>query len=455
MIFAKSKKLFAEALKFIPGGVNSPVRAFRAVGGQPFFVNKAKGARVWDVDGNELIDYVCTWGPAILGHAHPKIISAVKSAADRGTSFGIPNPFEVTMAKMICEFVPSIQKVRMTNSGTEACMSAIRLARGFTKRDKIVKFDGCYHGHADSLLVKAGSGALTFGNPDSAGVPADFAKHTIVLPFNDPGAVKAAFRANKNKIACIIVEPVPGNAGLYLPKPGYLEFLREATEANGALLIFDEVMTGFRLAKGGAQERFGITPDLTCLGKIIGGGLPVGAFGGRAEIMNWLAPLGPVYQAGTLSGNPLAMAAGIAALEELSSAEFGMRSAESASERTRAVIPHSALRTPRLNAYSRLEEIGSQLETGMRDAAKSAKIPMTFNRCGSMFCGYFTGVPVWNLADAMKSDRERFKKFFHGMLAEGIYLAPSQFEAGFISTAHTAADIGRTVRAAAKVLGGL
>ena len=452
---ATSKRLFTEALKFIPGGVNSPVRAFRAVGGQPFFVNKAKGARVWDVDGNELIDYVCTWGPAILGHAHPKIISAVKSAADRGTSFGIPNPFEVTMAKMICEFVPSIQKVRMTNSGTEACMSAIRLARGFTKRDKIVKFDGCYHGHADSLLVKAGSGALTFGNPDSAGVPADFAKHTIVLPFNDPGAVKAAFRANKNKSACIIVEPVPGNAGLYLPKPGYLEFLREATEANGALLIFDEVMTGFRLAKGGAQERFGITPDLTCLGKIIGGGLPVGAFGGRAEIMNWLAPLGPVYQAGTLSGNPLAMAAGIAALEELSSAEFGMRSAESASERTRAVIPHSALRTPRLNAYSRLEEIGSQLETGMRDAAKSAKIPMTFNRCGSMFCGYFTGVPVWNLADAMKSDRERFKKFFHGMLAEGIYLAPSQFEAGFISTAHTAADIGRTVRAAAKVLGGL
>jgi glutamate-1-semialdehyde 2,1-aminomutase len=455
MIFAKSKKLFAEALKFIPGGVNSPVRAFRAVGGQPFFVNKAKGARVWDADGNELIDYVCTWGPAILGHAHPKIISAVKSAADRGTSFGIPNPFEVTMAKLICEFVPSIQKVRMTNSGTEACMSAIRLARGFTKRDKIVKFDGCYHGHADSLLVKAGSGALTFGNPDSAGVPADFAKHTIVLPFNDTGAVKAAFRANKNKIACIIVEPVPGNAGLYLPKPGYLEFLREATQANGALLIFDEVMTGFRLAKGGAQERFGITPDLTCLGKIIGGGLPVGAFGGRAEIMNWLAPLGPVYQAGTLSGNPLAMAAGIAALEELSSAEFGMRSAESASERTRAVIPHSALRTPRLNAYSRLEEIGSQLETGMRDAAKSAKIPMTFNRCGSMFCGYFTGVPVWNLADAMKSDRERFKRFFHGMLAEGIYLAPSQFEAGFISTAHTAADIGRTVRAAAKVLGGL
>jgi glutamate-1-semialdehyde 2,1-aminomutase len=425
----QSEKLFAEALKYIPGGVNSPVRAFRAVGGQPFFVNKAKGARVWDVDGNELIDYVCTWGPAILGHAHPKIISAIKSAADHGTSFGIPNPFEVTMAKLICSFVPSVRKVRMTNSGTEACMSAIRLARGFTERDKIIKFDGCYHGHVDSLLVKAGSGALTFGHPDSAGVPAAFTQHTIVLPFNDIGAVKASFRANKNKIAAIIVEPIPGNAGLYLPKPGYLEFLREATKANGALLIFDEVMTGFRLAKGGAQERFGITPDLTCLGKIIGGGLPVGAFGGRADIMDLIAPLGPVYQAGTLSGNPLAMAAGIAALEELNS-ESG-------------------------NKYALLEELGSQLEAGMRDAAKSAKISMTFNRCGSMFCGYFTNEPVWNLADAMKSDRKRFKKFFHGMLAEGIYLAPSQFEAGFISTAHTAAEIGRTVKAAAKVLRGL
>jgi glutamate-1-semialdehyde 2,1-aminomutase len=433
---AKSKTLFAEALKYIPGGVNSPVRAFRAVGGQPFFVNRAKGARVWDVDGNELIDYVCTWGPAILGHAHPKIISAVKSAADRGTSFGIPNPFEVTMAKLICKLVPSVQKVRMTNSGTEACMSAIRLARGFTKRDKIIKFDGCYHGHVDSLLVKAGSGALTFGHPDSAGVPAAFTQHTIVLPFNDTGAVKAAFRANKNKIAAIIVEPVPGNAGLYLPKPGYLEFLREATQANGALLIFDEVMTGFRLARGGAQERFGITPDLTCLGKIIGGGLPVGAFGGRADIMDFLAPLGPVYQAGTLSGNPLAMAAGIAALEELNS-QSGKRKAESG------------------NKYALLEQLGAQLEAGMRDAAKSAKIPMTFNRCGSMFCGYFTGGPVWNLADAMKSDRERFKKFFHGMLAEGIYLAPSQFESGFISTAHTAADIGRTIKGVAKALRGL
>jgi glutamate-1-semialdehyde 2,1-aminomutase len=442
-------------LKYIPGGVNSPVRAFRAVGGTPFFVDKAKGARVWDVDGNELIDYVGTWGPAILGHAHPKIISAIKAAAENGTSFGIPNPFEVKMAKLICEFVPGIQKVRMCNSGTEACMSAIRLARGFTKRDKIIKSDGCYHGHADSLLVKAGSGALTFGNPDSAGVPAAFTQHTIVVPFNDVDAVKSAFAANKNQIAGIIVEPVPGNAGLYLPKPGYLEFLREVTKANGALLIFDEVMTGFRLAPGGAQERYKISPDLTCLGKIIGGGLPVGAFGGRAEVMDLLAPLGPVYQAGTLSGNPLAMAAGIAALEELSSAEFGMRSAESVSKRAHSAIPHSALRTPHLNAYALLEQLGAQLADEMRAAAKSAKIPVQFNSCGSMFCAYFTDQPVHNLAGAMKSDREQFGKFFHGMLNEGIYLAPSQFESGFISTAHTAVDIEKTVKSAAKVLRGL
>src|SRR5947209_5349532 len=279
---ARSDELFAEALKYIPGGVNSPVRAFRAVGGQPFFVNKAKGARVWDVDGNEYIDYVCTWGPAVLGHAHLKIIKAVQQAAENGTSFGIPNPSEVTMAKLICSLVPSVQKVRMCNSGTEATMSAIRLARGFTKCDKIIKFDGCYHGHADSLLVKAGSGALTFGNPDSAGVPAAFTEHTIVLPFNEPAAVKQAFAANPGQIAGIIVEPVPGNAGLYLPEPGYLEFLREITSTNDALLIFDEVMTGFRLAKGGAQARFNIRPDLTCFGKVIGGGLPVCAFGGRA-----------------------------------------------------------------------------------------------------------------------------------------------------------------------------
>jgi glutamate-1-semialdehyde 2,1-aminomutase len=424
MLRAQSEKLFTEALKYIPGGVNSPVRAFRVVGGTPFFVNKAKGAHVWDVDGNELIDYVCSWGPAILGHAHPKIISAVKAAADNGTSFGIPNPYELKMAKLICELVPSIQKVRMTNSGTEACMSAVRLARGFTHRDKIIKFDGCYHGHADSLLVKAGSGALTFGNPDSAGIPADFAKYTIVLPYNDPEAVRAAFAVNKNEIAAIIVEPVPGNAGLYLPKEGYLQFLREVTKANGALLIFDEVMTGFRVAKGGAQERFKITPDLTCLGKIIGGGLPVGAFGGRADIMDMLAPLGPVYQAGTLSGNPIAMAAGIAALEELQSSD----------------------------AHCRLEELGEQLEAGLRDAAKAAKIPVRVNVCGSMFCAYFMDAPVHNLADAMKSDRARFAKFFHGMLEQGIYLAPSQFESGFISTAHTSADLEKTISAAALVL---
>ncbi|MFO1475259.1 MAG: glutamate-1-semialdehyde 2,1-aminomutase [Verrucomicrobiota bacterium] len=420
---ARSEALFAEALNYLPGGVNSPVRAFRAVGGQPFFVNKAAGSQVWDVDGNAYVDYVLTWGPAILGHAHPKIISAVQAAAALGTSFGIPNPHEVTMARLIREAVPSVAKVRMTNSGTEACMSVIRLARGFTKRDKIIKFDGCYHGHADSLLVKAGSGALTFGHPDSAGVPAAFTQHTIVVPYNDPDAVKAAFEANRGQVAGIIVEPVPGNAGLYLPRPGFLEFLRSITQAEGALLIFDEVMTGFRLARGGAQERFGISPDLSCFGKVIGGGLPVGAFGGRADIMDCLAPLGPVYQAGTLSGNPVAMAAGIAALEQLGAP-----------------------------VYARLEELGAQLEAGMREAAKSAGVPVQFNRCGSMFCAYFTSEPVWNLADAFKSDRERFKKYFHGMLDEGVYLAPSQFEAGFLSTAHSAADIEKTVRAAAKVM---
>ncbi|HEU0010029.1 MAG TPA: glutamate-1-semialdehyde 2,1-aminomutase [Verrucomicrobiae bacterium] len=421
---ARSEALFAEALRHIPGGVNSPVRAFRAVGGQPFFAQRAKGARVWDVDDNEYIDYVGTWGPAILGHAHPKIIHAVQQAAELGTSFGIPNPAEVTMAKLICEAAPSVEKVRLCNSGTEACMSAIRLARGFTGRDKIIKFDGCYHGHADSLLVKAGSGALTFGYPNSAGVPADFAKHTLALPFNDTEAVKACFEANTGQIAGVILEPVPGNAGLYVPKPGYLKFLRKISEQHGALLIFDEVMTGFRLAFGGAQERFGVRPDLSCFGKIIGGGLPVGAFGGRAEIMDCLAPLGPVYQAGTLSGNPLAMAAGIAALEELRAGD----------------------------AYRRLEELGAALETGLRGAAKSAGVSVQFNRCGSMFCGYFTNEPVHNLADAIKSDRARFAKFFHGLLAEGIYLAPSQFEAGFLSMAHKPDDIEKTVAAAAKVM---
>jgi glutamate-1-semialdehyde 2,1-aminomutase len=348
----------------------------------------------------------------------------VQQAAENGTSFGIPNPLEVTMADLICSTVPSVEKVRMCNSGTEATMSAIRLARGFTRRDKIIKFDGCYHGHVDSLLVKAGSGALTFGHPDSAGVPAAFTQHTIVLPFNDPESVKAAFAANPGQIAGIILEPVPGNAGVYLPREGYLEFLREITAAHEALLIFDEVMTGFRLDAGGAQKRFGITPDLTCFGKIIGGGLPVGAFGGRTEIMDLLAPLGPVYQAGTLSGNPLAMAAGLAALKALVDTD----------------------------AYERLEALGAQLEQGLRHSAKSAKVEVQFNRVGSMFCGYFTSQPVHNLSDALRSDRTLFAKFFHGMLEEGIYLAPSQFEAGFLSTAHSEEDIEKTVSAATTVM---
>jgi glutamate-1-semialdehyde 2,1-aminomutase len=421
---AKSEALFAEALTMIPGGVNSPVRAFRAVGGQPFFVDKASGSRIWDVDGHDYIDYVGTWGPAILGHTHPDIIGAVRSAAERGTSFGIPNPFEVEMARAVREAVPSVEKVRMCNSGTEACMSAIRVARGFTNRDKIIKFAGCYHGHADSLLVKAGSGALTFGHPDSAGVPKAFTQHTVVLPFNDEEAVRVALQANPGQIAGVILEPVPANAGLYLPKPGYLEFLRKTTAEDGALLIFDEVMTGFRLARGGAQEVFGIRPDLSCFGKIIGGGLPVGAFGGRADVMDCLAPLGPVYQAGTLSGNPLAMAAGLAALAKLKEAD----------------------------AYARLESLGAMLEKGMKEAASAAGVPVTFHRIGSMFCGYFTDQPVHNVDEAMQSDRERFAKFFHGMLEEGVYLAPSQFEAGFISLAHTESDIQRTVEAAGRVL---
>ena len=420
----KSEQLFAESLNHIPGGVNSPVREFRGVGGQPFFAERAAGARVWDVDGNEYIDYVGTWGPAILGHAHPAIIEAVKAAADRGTSFGIPSEPEVRMAQLVKDCVPSVEKVRMVNSGTEACMSAIRVARGFTDRPKIIKFDGCYHGHADSLLVKAGSGALTCGNPDSGGVPAEFTAHTIVLPFNDREAVEQAFAANAGQVAGIILEPVPGNAGVYLPREGYLEFLREITAANGSLLIFDEVMTGFRVSLGGAQERFGITPDLSCFGKIIGGGLPVGAFGGRAEVMDVLAPDGPVYQAGTLSGNPLAMAAGLAALEELKNGAV----------------------------HEQLEDKGAKLEAGLNAAAEKAGIPVITQRAGSMSCLFFAEQPVHNLAEAMQADRERFKKYFHGMLAEGVYLAPSAFEAAFLSAAHTDADIDATIAAAEKVM---
>ena len=420
----KSEFLFEESLNHIPGGVNSPVRAFRGVGGQPFFVERASGARIWDVDGNEYIDYVGTWGPAILGHAHPAIIEAVKGAADRGTSFGIPSEPEVQMAKLVKECVASVEKVRMVNSGTEACMSAIRVARGFTDRTKIIKFDGCYHGHADSLLVKAGSGALTCGNPDSGGVPAEFTAHTVVLPFNDREAVEQAFAVNKGQVAGVILEPVPGNAGVYLPQSGYLEFLREITATNGSLLIFDEVMTGFRVSLAGAQGRFGITPDLSCFGKIIGGGLPVGAFGGRAEIMDVLAPDGPVYQAGTLSGNPLAMAAGIAALEELQSGAV----------------------------YERLEVLGARLEKGLNAAAEKAGVPVVAQRAGSMSCLFFADQPVNNLADAMLANRERFNKYFHGMLAQGVYLAPSAFEAAFLSTAHTEADVDSTISAAEKVM---
>jgi glutamate-1-semialdehyde 2,1-aminomutase len=375
------------------------------------------------VDGNELIDYVGTWGPAILGHAYPKIIEAVRTAALAGTSFGIPNPLEVKLAQRVRAAVPSLEKVRMCNSGTEATMSAIRLARGYTRRDKIIKFEGCYHGHVDSLLVKAGSGALTFGSPDSAGVPASFTQHTVVLPFNDLSAVEAALKANPGQIAGIILEPVPGNSGVYAPLPGYLEGLRELTRQDGALLIFDEVMTGFRLAYGGAQAVYGIRPDLSCFGKIIGGGLPVGAFGGWAEIMDCLAPLGPVYQAGTLSGNPLAMAAGLAALDELASGQV----------------------------YQKLEQLGARLEHGLKTAAAQAGIPLQFNRVGSMFCAYFCEHPVHNLTDALRADRQRFIRYFRGLLDAGVYVAPSPFEAGFLSAAHSEADIDRTVAAAAQI----
>ena len=423
MNYQRSHELFATALGLIPGGVNSPVRAFRAVGGEPFFAVRAQGARIWDVDGNEYIDYVGTWGPAIHGHAPAAIIEAIRETAGRGTSFGIPNPLEVEMAQWIVGAVPSVEKVRLCNSGTEAVMSAIRLARGFTKRDKIIKFDGCYHGHVDSLLVRAGSGALTFGYPDSAGVPAAFVQHTVVVPYNDEEAVREALAANRGQVAGIILEPVAGNAGLYAPRPGFLEFLRRITAEEEVVLIFDEVMTGFRLACGGAQELYGIKPDLSCFGKVIGGGLPVGAFGGRREIMDHLAPLGPVYQAGTLSGNPLAMAAGLASLRLLSP-----------------------------QTYQRLDEAGAMLEKGMREIAARAKVPVTFNRVGSMFCGYFTQGPVWNLEDALRSDRARFAKFFHGLLQEGVYLAPSQFEAGFISTAHGSDEIEQTLRAVEKVM---
>ena len=420
----KSHGLFASALRRIPGGVNSPVRAFRGVGGEPFFVDHAAGARIRDVDGNEYIDYVGTWGPAILGHAPKVVVDAVREAAQHGLSYGIPNPLEVEMAELICDWVPSVEKVRMVNSGTEATMSCLRLARGFTGRDKVVKFEGCYHGHVDSLLVRAGSGALTHGQPDSAGVPGALAELTVTLPFNDVEALEKTFAAIGSEIAAIIVEPVPANAGLIPPLPGYLQKLREVCTAHGALLIFDEVMTGFRVAKGGVQELTGVTPDLTSMGKVIGGGLPVGAFGGRAEIMDHLSPDGPVYQAGTLSGNPLAMAAGLAQLREL--------------ERT--------------DAWTKLENLGAQMEAGVRDALAASGKNYAFYRLGSMFCLFFAEGPVRNLAEAKKSDTKAYAKFFHHCLDHGVYFAPSQFETGFISTAHTPEDIARTAEVAAAAL---
>jgi glutamate-1-semialdehyde 2,1-aminomutase len=411
---SRSEELFACAQKLIPGGVNSPVRAFRGVGGTPPFIARGQGSRMWDVDGNEYIDYVLSWGPLILGHAFPPVIDALRQVLDIGTSFGAPTEREVELAELIHECVPSIEMVRLVNSGTEATMSALRLARGFTGRDLTVKFEGCYHGHVDSLLVKAGSGMATLGIADTAGVPQAFAATTIALPFNSIDAVEAAFREHGANIAAVIVEPVVGNMGCVPPRPGFLEALREITARYGALLIFDEVMTGFRLALGGAQERFGIRPDLTTLGKIVGGGMPLAAYGGRADIMRKVAPTGPIYQAGTLSGNPMAVSAGIAMLRYLQS--------------------HPEV-------YEIIEKRGAQLT-----AHPAAGI--TVNRVGSMFTFFFTPGPVSDWESAQRADTKRFGRFFHWMLDRGVYLAPSQFEAGFLSASHSEQDIARTVDAA-------
>ena len=419
---SKSEQLLNRALQVIPGGVNSPVRAFRAVGGKPPFIHRGNGSRVWDVDGKEYIDYIGSWGPLIFGHRPPEILRALTEVLEIGTSFGAPTEREVQIAELITKLVPSVDKVRLVNSGTEATLSALRLARGFTGRDRIVKFDGCYHGHGDSLLVKAGSGVATLGLPDSPGVPASLAELTTVLPFNNPHALVDEFKARGKEIACAIIEPVVGNMGCVPPREDFLGILRDVTKSAGAILIFDEVMTGFRVALGGAQEKYGVPPDLTTMGKVIGGGLPVGAYGGHADIMDRVAPSGPVYQAGTLSGNPLAVAAGLATLRRLQEE----------------------------NPYARLESLGARLERGLLDAAGEARVPVRINRVGSMFTVFFTEKDVFDFESAKTCNTQQFNRYFHSMLNQGVYLPPSQFEAAFISTAHTEEDIDRTIEAAAK-----
>lgn len=425
---SRSSELFAQAQHSIPGGVNSPVRAFAGVGGDPIFFERANGAYMFDVDGNRYIDYVGSWGPMILGHNFPAVRDAAIEAAERGLSFGTPTAIEITMAEKIIEIVPSIEKVRMVNSGTEATMSAIRLARGYTKRDKILKFEGCYHGHVDSLLVKAGSGALTLGTPNSPGIPADLAQHTLTVSFNKLDEVKEVFAQYGDEIACIIVEPVAGNMNCIPPQPGFLEGLREVCDEHGAVLIFDEVMTGFRVAPGGAQEYYGITPDLTCLGKVIGGGMPVGAFGGKRAIMDHIAPTGPVYQAGTLSGNPVAMAAGLAAL--------------------------TVLQEP--GRYEHMNQTVEKLAQGLKQAADEAGVPLAINHVGGMFGFFFTDkAEVTSFADATACNMEHFKAFYHEMLKRGVYLAPSAFETGFMSMVHSDADIEETLSAARQAFAAL
>ena len=419
---SNSKALFEKSQRVIPGGVNSPVRAFRAVGGTPVFFREASGAYLWDVDGNKFIDYVGSWGPAILGHAHPEVIRAVQERAAKGLSFGAPTELELQMAERLCALLPSIEQARLTSSGTEATMSAIRLARGFTGRNKIVKFEGCYHGHGDALLVKAGSGALTFGNPSSAGVPAEVVAHTVVLDYNDLDDLEDCFRKIGAEIACVIIEPVAGNMNFVVPRQEYMDALRSLCTKYGAILIFDEVMTGFRVGLGGAQGHFGITPDLTTLGKVIGGGMPVGAFGGRRDIMAHLAPLGGVYQAGTLSGNPVAVAAGLKTLELVAAPGF----------------------------FESLAQTTSGLITALKTAAKGAGIEFTGASLGGMFGLFFLQTVPANYAEVLQSDKQRFNRFFHGMLNRGIYLAPSAFEAGFVSAAHSVVDIDATIRAASE-----